>query len=77
MAKRKVGLALGGGGARGMAHIGVLKVLEKAGIQIDCVAGTSMGGIIGAAYANGMSAEQIENEAIKFSKINHLIKPSS
>jgi NTE family protein len=73
MAKYKVGLALGGGGARGLAHIGVLKVLEENHIQIDCLAGTSMGGVIAAAYALGMSAEDIENEAIKFSKVGHLV----
>lgn len=47
----KVGLALGGGGARGLAHIGVLKVLEKENIPIDLITGTSMGAIIGAVYA--------------------------
>jgi NTE family protein len=73
MAKLKVGVALGGGGARGLAHIGVLKVLEKNGIQIDCLAGTSIGAVIAAAYAQGMSAEDIENEAVKFSKIGHLV----
>ena len=46
--KLKVGLALGGGGARGLAHIGVLKVLEKENIPIDLITGTSMGAIIGA-----------------------------
>jgi NTE family protein len=73
MAKLKVGLALGGGGARGLAHIGVLKVLEKAGIQIDCLAGTSMGGVIAAAYSQGMSAKELEIEAEKFSKVRHLV----
>lgn len=55
-----LGIALGGGGARGLAHIGVLKVLEHAGIFPRLVAGTSMGGIVGAMYASGMSAEQME-----------------
>ncbi len=73
MAKRKIGLALGGGGARGFAHIGVLKVLENAGIQIDCLAGTSMGGVIAAAYAQGLSAKELEEEAIRFSKVRHLV----
>ncbi len=73
MEKLKVGLTLGGGGARGMAHIGVLKVLEKSGIQIDYLAGTSMGGIIAAAYAKGMTAKDIEIEAKKFSKVRHLV----
>ncbi|MCD6440411.1 MAG: patatin-like phospholipase family protein [Candidatus Marinimicrobia bacterium] len=49
--KKKVGLALGGGGARGLAHIGVLKVLSEEQIPIDFIAGTSMGSIIGAMYA--------------------------
>ncbi len=51
----KVGVALGGGVARGIAHIGVLSVLEEAGIPIDVVAGTSMGAIIGSAYSAGLS----------------------
>lgn len=55
-----LGIALGGGGARGFAHIGVLKVLQHAGIFPRLVAGTSMGGIVGAMYANGMAAEQME-----------------
>ncbi len=58
--KLKFGLVLGGGGARGFAHVGVLKVLERAGIAIDLLVGTSMGGIIGASYAAGLSVEQIE-----------------
>ena len=49
--KVKIGLALGGGGARGLAHIGVLKALEEERIPIGAIAGTSMGAIIGAAYA--------------------------
>jgi NTE family protein len=55
-----IGIALGGGGARGFAHIGVFKVLQRAGIFPRLVAGTSMGGIVGALYARGMSAEQME-----------------
>ena len=51
MGKRKVGLALSGGAAQGLAHVGVLAVLEKEGIPIDMIAGTSMGAIIGAFYA--------------------------
>jgi len=46
--KKKIGLALGGGGARGLAHVGVLKVLEEEQIPVDYIAGTSMGAIIGA-----------------------------
>jgi NTE family protein len=58
----RVCLVLSGGGARGMAHIGVLKVLEELRIPIDCIAGTSMGAIVGGLYASGMSAVQIEAE---------------
>lgn len=60
-AKRpRIGLALSGGGARGAAHVGVLKVIEEMGIPIDYVAGTSMGSIIGGLYASGHSPAQIE-----------------
>lgn len=55
-----VGLVLSGGGARGFAHIGVLRVLEKEGARFDVIAGTSMGAIIGAFYAAGHSADDIE-----------------
>jgi len=55
----KVGLALGGGGARGLAHIGVLRALEERGVEPVAVAGCSMGGIIGAFVANGVASEQI------------------
>ena len=51
--RKKVGVVLSGGGAKGMAHIGVLKVLEKAGIPVDYITGTSMGSIIGGLYAIG------------------------
>lgn len=56
----KIGLVLSGGGARGVAHVGVLKALEELHIPIDCIAGTSMGAIVGGLYASGMSPEQIE-----------------
>jgi NTE family protein len=58
-ARPRIGLALSGGGARGAAHIGVLKVLEEMRIPVDYVAGTSMGSIVGALYAAGMSADEI------------------
>lgn len=58
----RVGLALSGGGARGLAHIGVLKVLERERIPIDLIAGTSMGAVIGGLYASGMSVDALENE---------------
>ncbi len=57
----KVGLVLSGGGAKGIAHIGVLKVLEEEGIYVDMVGGTSMGGLIGGFYASGYSPEQLRN----------------
>ena len=54
-------MVLSGGGARGMAHIGVLKVLEELKVPIDCIAGTSMGAVVGGLYASGMTAAQIES----------------
>ncbi|NDY96960.1 patatin-like phospholipase family protein [Wenzhouxiangella limi] len=56
----RIGLVLGGGGARGAAHVGVLKVLEEQGIAVDVIAGTSMGAIVGALYASGYRADDIE-----------------
>jgi NTE family protein len=58
----RIGLVLSGGGARGAAHVGVLKALEELRIPIDAVAGTSMGAVVGGLYASGMSAGQIERE---------------
>ena len=57
----KIGLVLSGGGAKGFAHIGVLKVLEQAGVKVDYIAGTSMGAVIGGLYASGYSATQIDS----------------
>lgn len=68
--KLKVGLALGGGGARGLAHIGVLKVLERENIPIDLITGTSMGAIIGGVYALKKDIFAIEKIAKKYSKIS-------
>lgn len=59
--RKTVGVVLGGGGAKGFAHIGVLKVLEEAGVPIDYVAGTSMGAIVGGLYAIGYSAAEIDS----------------
>ncbi|MGO9036681.1 MAG: patatin-like phospholipase family protein [Steroidobacteraceae bacterium] len=56
----RVCLVLSGGGARGMAHIGVLKVLEELKVPIDCIAGTSMGAVVGGLYASGMTASEID-----------------
>jgi NTE family protein len=58
-----IGVALGGGFARGMAHIGVLKVFEEEGIPVRIVAGTSVGALIGAAYCSGLSIEELEKVA--------------
>ena len=60
----RVGLVLSGGGARGFAHIGVLKTLEKQGVVIDAIAGTSMGANVGGLYASGMPADEIERELL-------------
>ena len=59
MDRKKVGLALSGGGARGFAHVGVLKALSENSIPIDYIAGTSAGSFVGAAYAAGMSIDEI------------------
>jgi NTE family protein len=59
----QIGLALGGGFARGLAHIGVLKVLEEEHVPVACVAGTSVGAVIGAAYCSGMSAAELAEVA--------------
>jgi len=59
-ARPRVGLVLGGGGALGAAHVGVLKVLEELRVPVDCIAGTSMGALVGGAYASGMSAAEAE-----------------
>src|SRR5262245_31556421 len=56
----RLGLVLSGGGARGIAHIGVLEVLEELRVPVDCVSGTSMGAIIGGLYAYGLSPEELE-----------------
>ena len=58
--KKKIGLALGGGSARGFAHIGVLKILERENIPIDLIAGTSMGAVVGALYCAGIKINMLE-----------------
>lgn len=62
----RIGLALGGGGARGLAHIGVLKVLEAHGLKIDMIAGTSIGALVGATYALDPQARLVEEKAEAF-----------
>ena len=59
--RKKVAVVLSGGGAKGMAHIGVLKVLEEAGIPIDIITGTSMGSIVGGLYAIGYNAHALDS----------------
>ena len=68
----KIGLVLSGGGAKGLAHIGVLKEIDKAGLQIDYIGGTSMGAIIGGLYASGYSGIQIEKIADSLNLVNLL-----
>ncbi len=60
----KVGLALGSGGAKGLAHIGVIKILEKHNIPIDFIAGSSIGAMVGGFYASGLTVEEMEEIAI-------------
>jgi NTE family protein len=69
--KPKIGLVLSGGGAKGFAHIGALKVIEEAGIKIDYIGGTSMGAVIGGLYASGYNAAQIDSifHAVDFDKL--------
>lgn len=70
----RIGLALGGGGARGAAHVGVLRVLEAAGIPIDCIAGTSSGAMVGAAYAAGLPVDEIER-IFSYVRMRDLFRP--
>ena len=71
--KPKIGLVLSGGGAKGFAHIGVLKVLEKEGVKIDYIGGTSMGAVVGGLYASGYSASQIDS-IFKNTNFDELLK---
>jgi NTE family protein len=63
---RKIGLALGGGGARGLAHIGAMKVLDREGVRPDIIVGSSMGSVVGGALAIGMKPEEIEKRVFSF-----------
>jgi NTE family protein len=65
---------LGGGGARGLAHVGVLKVLESAGIPVHVITGTSMGAIVGSLSAAGRSGAEIEAEVLRQGKLNSMLK---
>ncbi|MCK5447156.1 MAG: patatin-like phospholipase family protein, partial [Gemmatimonadetes bacterium] len=54
----RIGLALSGGSARGFAHVGVLQVLEEAGVPVDAISGTSMGSVVGGLYSSGLSTDE-------------------
>ncbi|MDN3595775.1 patatin-like phospholipase family protein [Zunongwangia endophytica] len=71
--KLKVGLVLSGGGAKGLAHIGALKVIEDAGVHIDYIAGTSMGAIVGGLYASGYTATELDS-IVNHTNFNLLIQ---
>jgi len=73
----KIGLVLGGGGAKGLAHIGVIKVLEELHIPIDYIAGTSMGSLVGGAYASGMTSDEMERfiEGLDWAKVFRDLPP--
>lgn len=75
MKKKKLGFALGAGGSRGVAHIGFLKAMEEEGIKPDFITGCSMGSVIGAAYAAGMSIEDMEKAVFKL-RVLDLIAPT-
>ena len=73
LGRPRVGLALGGGGARGYAHIGVLRVLGGQGFPVDALAGTSMGAVVGAAYAAGLDLDRLE-QLLKELDLNKLLR---
>ena len=75
MTRKKIGLALSGGGARGLAHVGVIKVLAEHNIPIDMIAGTSIGSLIGGALASGLTADEIVqmSQGVRW---RHLTRPS-
>ena len=70
----RLGLALGGGGIRGLAHIGILSVLEREGLRPAVPAGTRMRGLVSAAYAVGLSPEALSQEVSEFTHLRHLLK---
>lgn len=67
---KKIGLALGSGGARGVAHLGVIKALEEEGIRPDYITGCSMGSVVGAGYASGLTVEEMYEVVVKLKAIN-------
>ena len=72
--QQALGLALSGGGSRGLAHIGVLKALEEANVRPCCIAGTSMGAVVGALYAAGHTVDMLEREALQLTGLGKLLK---
>jgi NTE family protein len=78
-ARPKVGLVLGGGGAKGGAHIGVLEVLEELRVPIDYIAGTSVGSAIGGLYASGMSVPELKAlmESLDWQRTSSPIGPNA
>jgi NTE family protein len=70
----RVGVVLGGGGARGLAHVGVMKVLQREGIPVDYLAGTSMGGLVGALYAAGVPLAAVEEQVTRLSTLREQIR---
>src|SRR5437868_9789881 len=66
----RIGLVLGGGGARGGAHLGVLQVLEDLRVPVDCIAGTSMGALVGGAYAAGVAPADIRDLVARTDWVN-------
>lgn len=71
---RTLGLALGGGGARGFAHVGILKVLQREGFPVSFLAGTSMGGIIACLYAMGKTVGELEELCLRLARVRELMK---
>lgn len=78
MREIKIGLALGSGAARGLAHIGVIRALEENGISIDVISGTSIGAVVGGLYAAGLTVKEISEFALEFGKkrVAYWIDPS-
>jgi NTE family protein len=73
----KVGLVLSGGGAKGLAHVGVIKVLEEAGVRIDYIGGTSAGAMVGALYASGYNAHELDSILRSYDYLELIKNPNS
>lgn len=70
----RIGLVLGGGGARGLCHLGVLNVFQREGVPIDLIAGTSIGGLVGAIYAAGVPIETVEREISRLGQLKEQLR---